>query len=91
MSIEVTIPTALRTLTGGKDIVAAEGSTIADLIASLDGQFPGMRGRLCDESGQLRRFVNIYVNGEDVRFLQDQQTVIKAGDEVSIVPAIAGG
>ncbi len=91
MPIQVTIPTPLRTLTGGKDTVEAGGATIAALIDNLDAQFPGLKGRLCDDTGALRRFVNIYVNGEDVRFLQDKATPVKDTDEISIVPAIAGG
>lgn len=91
MPTQVTIPTPLRALTGGQDTVAAGGATIDALISDLDAKFPGMKGRLCDDSGKLRRFVNIYVNGEDVRFLQDKATPIKETDEISIVPAIAGG
>jgi molybdopterin synthase sulfur carrier subunit len=91
MPIPVTIPTPLRNLTGGLDTIEIEAGTVADMIAALEQAHPGMKNRLCDDAGNLRRFVNIYVNGEDVRFLDDQATAIKQGDEVSIVPAIAGG
>jgi len=90
MSTTVRIPTPLRTLTGGQDEVTAEGNTIADLIADLEKRHPGMRDRLLDEKG-VRRFVNIYVGEEDIRFLEGLKTELKAGDSVSIVPAIAGG
>lgn len=91
MSIQVTIPTPLRTLTQGKDTVEASGATIDALINDLEAHYPGIKNRLCDENGKLRRFVNIYVNGEDVRFLQEKETPLKETDEISIVPAIAGG
>jgi molybdopterin synthase sulfur carrier subunit len=89
--IQVRIPTPLRKLTGGQGEVSAEASSIAGLIDALDGTYPGLKERLCDASGELRRFVNIYVNEDDIRFHQGAATPIKAGDEVSIVPAIAGG
>jgi molybdopterin synthase sulfur carrier subunit len=89
--MQVTIPTPLRNLTGNQEIVTAAGTTISDLLADLEKQFPGIGERLLDAQGQVRRFVNIYVNGEDIRFLQDKATQIKDSDEVSIVPAIAGG
>ncbi len=91
MSITVRIPTPLRKLTGGADEVAAEGATVGELIDNLEAAHPGLKARLCDESGEIRRFVNIYVNDEDVRFLDGRNTALKDGDEVSIVPAIAGG
>jgi molybdopterin synthase sulfur carrier subunit len=92
MSITVRIPTPLRKLTNEQDVVVAnESGTLAQLIDSLEGQFPGLKERLCDESGDLRRFVNVYVNGEDVRFQSGLQTAIAPGAEVSIVPAVAGG
>ncbi len=91
MSISVRIPTPLRRVTNGADRVAAEGDTLAQIIDSLESQHPGIKGRLCDEDGELRNFVNVYVNGEDVRFLQGLGTATKSGDEVSIVPAVAGG
>lgn len=90
MSTKVRIPTPLRTLTGGKDEVSAEGDTVADVIADLEKNHPGMRDRLLDEKG-VRRFVNIYVGEEDIRFLDGLGTALKAGDEIAIVPAIAGG
>jgi molybdopterin synthase sulfur carrier subunit len=71
--------------------VSADGGSVAECIASLEASYPGLKERLCDESGEIRRFVNIYVNGEDVRFLQGLATPLKDGDEVSIVPAVAGG
>jgi molybdopterin synthase sulfur carrier subunit len=92
MPVTVRIPTPLRKLTNEQDIVSAnEGGTLAELINTLERDFPGLKDRLCDETGALRRFVNIYVNGEDVRFLSGLQTPIQAGAEVSIVPAVAGG
>ncbi len=91
MSISVRIPTPLRRVTNGADKVDVEGDTLAAIIDALDGKFPGIRGRLCDEDGALRNFVNVYVNGEDVRFLDGLATPTKSGDEVSIVPAVAGG
>lgn len=91
MSISVRIPTPLRRVTNGVDKVDAEGDTLDQIIDSLDSQYPGIKGRLCDEDGELRNFVNVYVNGEDVRFMQGLATATKSGDEVSIVPAVAGG
>ena len=88
---QVRIPTPLRKYTGGAEAVEAEGTTVAALVADLDKRHPGIRDRICDESGAVRRFVNIFVNGEDIRFLQNLDTAVKAGDEVSVVPAIAGG
>ena len=89
--IQVRVPTPLRKFTGGAEAVDAEGATVSALVADLDQRYPGIRDRLCDESGQVRRFVNIFVNGEDIRFLQHLDTALKDGDELSIVPAIAGG
>ncbi len=91
MAVSITIPTPLRGLTGGADTVSAEGATVAALIESLENTYPGIKARMLDEAGQLRRFVNLYVNGEDVRFLQGLDTPVKESDELSIVPAIAGG
>jgi len=91
MSIVVRIPTPLRKLTEGKDVVSGEGETLLACIDGLDQQYPGLKERLLDETQELRRFVNVYVNGEDVRFQQGVQTPLKGGDEVSIVPAVAGG
>jgi MoaD family protein len=90
MSTTVRIPTPLRSLTGGNDEVAADGRTVADLIENLEKKHPGIRERLLDDKG-VRRFVNIYVGEEDIRFLDGLKTELKSGDTVSIVPAIAGG
>lgn len=89
--IKVRIPTPLRPLTRGQGEVEAKASSVAELIEQLDAVHPGMKDRLCDGSGDLRRFVNVYVNEEDIRFLMGKDTLLKDGDEVSIVPAIAGG
>jgi len=91
VSVFVRIPTPLRKLTADQDSVSADGASLSECISSLEASYPGLKERLCDESGEIRRFVNIYVNGEDVRFLQGLATPIKDGDEVSIVPAVAGG
>ena len=88
---KVRIPTPLRKYTAGAEAVEAEGATVAALIDDLERRYPGIRERICDEKGEVRRFVNLFVNGEDIRFLQQLATAVKAGDEVSIVPAIAGG
>jgi molybdopterin synthase sulfur carrier subunit len=89
--IKVRIPTPLRPLTRGQGEVEAKGGSIAELIDNLNASHPGLKDRLCDEKGELRRFVNIYVNEEDIRFQKGKDTVLKEGDEVSIIPAIAGG
>ena len=91
MPVTVRIPTPLRALTKGAADVQAKADTVDALIGDLERQFPGLRERLVDETGELRRFVNIYVNQEDIRFMQNRETVLKDGDEVAIVPAIAGG
>jgi sulfur-carrier protein len=91
MAITVRIPQPLRNLTGNQSTVAGDGSNLADCIQQLESSYPGIRERLMDESGQLRRFVNVYVNGDDVRFINGLSTPLKDGDEVSIVPAVAGG
>lgn len=91
MSVTVRIPTPLRRLTGGADEVSVRAGDVGELIDALEAAHPGMKARLCDEAGEIRRFVNIYVNDEDVRFLQGKATALKDGDQVSIVPAIAGG
>ena len=91
MSIVVRIPTPLRRLTGGQDKVDVEGDDLGGVIDAMNDQYPGIRERICDDHGQLRNFVNVYVNGEDVRFLQGLETPTSAGDEVSVVPAVAGG
>jgi molybdopterin synthase sulfur carrier subunit len=89
--IKVRIPTPLRPLTKGQGEVEAKAASIDDMIGALDATYPGLKDRLCDDKGELRRFVNIYVNEEDIRFLKGKDTSLKDGDEVSIVPAIAGG
>lgn len=89
--IKVRIPTPLRPLTKNQGEVETTAGSIANLIETLNSAHPGIKDRLCDESGELRRFVNIYVNEEDIRFLKGKETMLKDGDEVSIVPAIAGG
>jgi molybdopterin synthase sulfur carrier subunit len=89
--IKVRIPTPLRPLTRGQGEVEAKGGSVGELIDHLETMHPGLKARLCDEKGELRRFVNVYVNEEDIRFLKGKDTVLKDGDEVSIVPAIAGG
>ena len=91
MAVLVRIPTPLRTLTKGQAEVQVDADNVADLIEGLEKQFPGIKERLVDEGGEVRRFINFYVNEEDIRFLQGATTVLKAGDKVSIVPAIAGG
>jgi len=91
MSIKVRIPTPLQKLTQGKTEVETEGKDIRELIENLEKNFPGIKERICDEKGNVRRFINIYVNEEDVRFLQLDKTSLKDGDEISIIPAIAGG
>ena len=88
--ITVRIPTPLRSLTGGEEAVQVTGDTLRDVLASLEGKHPGIKERLLDDKG-VRRFVNIYVGDEDVRFLDGLETKLKSGDEISIVPAIAGG
>lgn len=91
MAVLVRIPTPLRAITKGSAEVQSSGDTVDALIEDIERQFPGLKERLVDESGELRRFVNIYVNGEDVRFLDGLATELNTGDEVSIVPAVAGG
>ena len=90
MAVTVRIPTPLRTLTGGADEVPADGATVAEVIDNLEANHPGMKERLCDDKG-VRRFVNLYANDEDIRFLDNLETTLKDGDTLSIVPAIAGG
>ena len=91
MGVMVRIPTPLRRLTNGQDRATVEDGSLREIISSLEEQFPGMKERLCDDQGELRSFVNMYVNGEDIRFLNGLDTSTKAGDEVSVVPAVAGG
>jgi molybdopterin synthase sulfur carrier subunit len=87
----VRIPTPLRKLTGGLEEVKAQGGTISAIIGSLETQYPGLKERICDDQGKMRRFVNIFKNDEDIRFLQNLDTPVAEADELSIVPAIAGG
>lgn len=91
MAVNVLIPTPLRNLTANDDTVQIEATTIAGLVDALEARHPGMGNRLRGDDGALRRFINIYVNDEDIRFLQGADTALKDGDQVSIVPAIAGG
>lgn len=91
MAIEVRIPTILRTYTDGQKVVSASGDNLLALIDDLDVNHPGLKDRLIDETGSLRRFVNVYLNDEDVRFLGSLETPVKDGDSVTILPAVAGG
>jgi molybdopterin synthase sulfur carrier subunit len=91
MAINVRIPTPLRKLTQNRDTVEVTGATVSAVVDDLERQFPGLKERLCDQQGELRRFVNIYLNDEDIRFAQGRQTAVKDGDELAIIPAIAGG
>ncbi len=91
MSIKVRVPTPLQKLTNNQSEVMLEATNINELLASLEKQYPGIKERLCDAEGKLRRFVNVYVNEEDIRFMQGQDTALKVGDDISIIPAIAGG
>jgi molybdopterin synthase sulfur carrier subunit len=91
MPVIVRIPTPLLSLTNGQREVDAEGRNILELIEDLERRYPGLKERLCDEQGNLRRFINFFVNDEDIRFLENEKTSLKDGDVVSIVPAIAGG
>jgi molybdopterin synthase sulfur carrier subunit len=91
MAKTIRIPTPLRKLTNNEEVVEVSATTIGEAIAELQTRFPGIQERLVDEKGEVRRFVNVYVNEEDIRFLDNQKTLLKDGDEVSIIPAIAGG
>ncbi len=91
MAVKVRVPTPLMKLTNNQSEVTAEGATISDIFNSLEAQFSGIKDRICEENGSPRRFINIYVNEEDIRFLDGEKTVVKEGDEISIIPAIAGG
>ncbi|MCS6777842.1 MAG: MoaD/ThiS family protein [Chloroherpetonaceae bacterium] len=91
MAVTVLIPTPLRKFTNDQETVQVDADTIGALITALDTHFPGIAARLTDEQGALRKFINVYVNEEDIRFLQGKETTLKDGDTVSIVPAIAGG
>jgi molybdopterin synthase sulfur carrier subunit len=91
MPAKVRIPTPLRKLTNEQELVEVATGTVATAMAELQSKFPGIKERLLDEKGEVRRFVNVYVNEEDIRFLENQQTPVNDGDEISIIPAIAGG
>jgi len=91
MAVTILVPTPLQRLTNGQPEVKAEGGTVQEVVNALEVQFPGIKERLCDESGKLRRFVNVYVNNEDIRFQENEETPVRDGDELSIIPAIAGG
>jgi sulfur-carrier protein len=91
MAVQVLIPTPLQKFTNDEASVNLDASSVDGLIEALEGRYPGIKGRLCDEGGKLRRFLNVYVNSEDIRFLDNQATPLADGDEVSIVPAVAGG
>jgi len=91
MAVQVLIPTPLQKFTNDEASVELDASSVDALIDALDSRYAGLKGRLCDETGKLRRFLNVYVNSEDIRFLENQATPLKDGDEVSIVPAVAGG
>ena len=91
MAVSVRIPTILRTYTGGDSEVSAEGANLSEVLDDLDGRFAGIKGRIVDESGKLRRFVNVYVGNDDVRFLDDLATPTPDGTQISVIPAVAGG
>jgi MoaD family protein len=91
MSLKVVIPTPLRKFTGGEEVVEIEASTVKEVLDNLDSKYPGFRSSVCDESGSLRRFINVYLDGEDVRFLENLATPVNDGSEIAIVPAISGG
>jgi len=91
MDVSVRIPTPLKKLAGGQDVVKAEGKTVGEVIRWLVGTYPDLKERLLDERGEMRRFINVYVNNEDIRFIQNFETPLKEGDQISIIPAIAGG
>ncbi len=91
MPVRVRVPTPLRKFTQGADEVSAQGSNVRAIMEDLEKNYPGIKERICDDNGKIRRFVNVYVNGDDIRFLQNLETSLKEGDNISIVPAIAGG
>ena len=91
MSAIVRIPTPLRKVTNGEDKASVDAGTMVEVVKSLEVKFPGLKARICDDDGELRSFVNVYINGEDVRFLDGMNSSVSSGDEVSIVPAVAGG
>lgn len=91
MIVKIRIPTPLQKLTDGKAEVECSGKTVIELVNNLERKYPGTRERLCDEKGDIRRFINVFINEKDIRFLKGQKTKLKNGDEISIIPAIAGG
>lgn len=91
MAVTVRIPTPLRKLTGNQSEIEIDGETVESLIGNMEASYPGIKDRICDESGKVRRFINIYINEEDIRFLDGTGTTVKTGDRIAIVPAIAGG
>jgi molybdopterin converting factor small subunit len=91
MAVQVLIPTPLQKFTNDEASVSLEAGSVTALVEALEGRYPGIKARLCDDGGKLRRFLNIYVNSEDIRFLDNETTTLSDGDEVSIVPAVAGG
>ncbi|HET6666833.1 MAG TPA: MoaD/ThiS family protein [Intrasporangium sp.] len=91
MSVSVRIPTILRTYTAGESEVTAEGTNLSEVLDHLDGNYQGIKGRILDESGELRRFVNVYVGNDDVRFLDNLETATPEGTQISVIPAVAGG
>jgi len=91
MSVKVLVPTVLQKYTDNQSVLECDGNNVQELVAALEENYPGFKGRLRDEEGKLRRFLNFYVNSEDIRFLENEQTSLQDGDEVSIVPAVAGG
>ncbi len=91
MSVQVRVPTILRTYTEGESEVSADGTTLSDVLTSLDSRFPGIRSRIVDEQGALRRYINVYVGTDDARFVQGLQTPTPDGSQISVIPAVAGG
>ena len=91
MAVSVRIPTPLRKFTDGKNEVEASGNTVIEVVDNLEANFPGIKEKLCDESGKLRKFLNIYLNDEDIRFMDSLDTELKEGDSLALIPAIAGG
>ena len=91
MSATVRIPTPLRKVTNGEDKASVEGNTMSEVVEALENQFPGLKDRICESTGELRSFVNVYINGEDIRFVDGMSSSVASGDEISIVPAVAGG
>jgi molybdopterin synthase sulfur carrier subunit len=91
MEVHVRIPTPLKKLAGERDVINAHGKTVGEVLQWLTETYPGLKERLRDEQGEVRRFINIYVNDEDIRFIRNLETPLKEGDQISIIPAIAGG